>query len=92
MPRIGSKMDNIGAWVDYRENLPYRGMAAGGGCSTVGDLFIFTQALERGKLLHPELRTMRPSRKTTAVGMGTDLWSQAMGRCTSMATKAARPE
>jgi CubicO group peptidase (beta-lactamase class C family) len=43
-----------GAWVDNRETLPYRGMAAGGGCSTVGDLFNFAQALERGKLLSPE--------------------------------------
>jgi D-alanyl-D-alanine carboxypeptidase len=44
-------MKQDGAWVDDKDKLPYRGMAAGGGCSTVGDLFKFAQALESGKLV-----------------------------------------
>ena len=44
-------MKQDGTWVDDKDKLPYRGMAAGGGCSTVGDLFKFAQALESGKLV-----------------------------------------
>ena len=35
--------------------LPWSGTSAGGGYSTVHDLFLFAQALESGKLLKPEL-------------------------------------
>jgi CubicO group peptidase (beta-lactamase class C family) len=35
--------------------LPWSGTSAGGGYSTVRDLFLFAQALESGKLLGPEL-------------------------------------
>jgi D-alanyl-D-alanine carboxypeptidase len=38
-------------WVPNTDTLPYRGMAAGGGYSTVGDLVKFARALESGKLL-----------------------------------------
>lgn len=43
------------AWVDASETLPWRGMAAGGGYTTVGDLLKFAQALEAGKLLSPAM-------------------------------------
>lgn len=39
------------AWVPNSDTLPYRGMAAGGGYTTVGDMLRFAQALESGKLL-----------------------------------------
>jgi D-alanyl-D-alanine carboxypeptidase len=39
------------AWVSNVDTLPYRGTAAGGGYSTVGDLLRFAKALESGKLL-----------------------------------------
>lgn len=35
--------------------LPWAGTSAGGGYSTVDDLFLFAKALESGKLLNPEL-------------------------------------
>ncbi|MGH8106219.1 MAG: serine hydrolase domain-containing protein [Arenimonas sp.] len=41
--------------VSNHDTLPYRGTAAGGGYSTVGDLYKFAQALQSGKLLSPEL-------------------------------------
>jgi CubicO group peptidase (beta-lactamase class C family) len=44
-----------GAWVDASDTLPYRGTAAGGGYSTVGDLHRFGQALIEGRLVSPEL-------------------------------------
>jgi len=38
-------------WVDNRNLLPWRGTAAGGGYSTVGDLLRFGDALLKGRLL-----------------------------------------
>jgi len=38
-------------WVPNTDTLPWRGTAAGGGYSTVGDLLRFAQALNSGKLL-----------------------------------------
>jgi D-alanyl-D-alanine carboxypeptidase len=46
-----------GAWVANDDTLPYRGSPAGGGYSTVGDLFRFSQALSSGKLLSPAMLT-----------------------------------
>jgi D-alanyl-D-alanine carboxypeptidase len=43
------------SWVSNVDTLPYRGTAAGGGYSTVGDLLRFVQALESGKLLSSAL-------------------------------------
>jgi D-alanyl-D-alanine carboxypeptidase len=40
-----------GAWVPNTDTLPWRGTAAGGGYSTVGDLLRFAQALSSGRLL-----------------------------------------
>jgi D-alanyl-D-alanine carboxypeptidase len=40
-----------GDWVPNTDTLPWRGTAAGGGYSTVGDLLRFAQALESGTLL-----------------------------------------
>jgi len=40
-----------GRWVSNADTLPFRGMAAGGGYSTLDDLVKFGQALESGKLL-----------------------------------------
>jgi D-alanyl-D-alanine carboxypeptidase len=42
-------------WVPNNDTLPWRGTSAGGGYSTVGDLFRFAEALRSGKLLPKEL-------------------------------------
>jgi D-alanyl-D-alanine carboxypeptidase len=44
-------MKRDGAWVPNTDTLPWRGTAAGGGYSTVGDLLRFAEALEAGKLI-----------------------------------------
>lgn len=44
-----------GEWVDAAATLPWRGTAAGGGYTTVGDLLKFAQALRAGKLLSPAM-------------------------------------
>jgi CubicO group peptidase (beta-lactamase class C family) len=41
-----------GGWVPNTDTLPYRGTSAGGGYSTVGDLFQFANALLRHQLLN----------------------------------------
>ncbi len=48
-------MQQNGKWVANTDTLPYRGTAAGGGYSTVGDLFRFAQALQAGKLVSKSL-------------------------------------
>ncbi len=44
-------MKKDGQWVSNADTLPFRGMAAGGGYSTLDDLVKFGQALESGTLL-----------------------------------------
>jgi D-alanyl-D-alanine carboxypeptidase len=53
--RATGYMKENGAWVSNVNTLPYRGMAAGGGYSTAGDLLRFAQALQSGKLLSKNL-------------------------------------
>lgn len=45
-------MKSDGRWVPNTNTLPYRGMSAGGGYSTVGDLLKFSDALLAHKLLN----------------------------------------
>jgi D-alanyl-D-alanine carboxypeptidase len=40
-----------GAWLPNTDTLPWRGTAAGGGYSTVGDLLRFAEALRSGRLI-----------------------------------------
>ena len=49
--RATGYMKKKGAWVPNTETLPWRGTSAGGGYTTVGDLFRFSQALLSDKLL-----------------------------------------
>ncbi len=48
-------MPNPKGWTPNTDTLPWRGTPAGGGYSTVGDLFRFSEALLGGRLLGPEL-------------------------------------
>jgi D-alanyl-D-alanine carboxypeptidase len=48
-------MRKNGFQVNNADTLPWRGTSAGGGYSTVGDLFRFAQALSSGKLVKGEL-------------------------------------
>jgi D-alanyl-D-alanine carboxypeptidase len=46
-----------GGLVANTDTMPWSGTSAGGGYSTVGDLYLFALALQAGKLLSPELMT-----------------------------------
>jgi D-alanyl-D-alanine carboxypeptidase len=56
-----------GRWVSNADTLPARGMAAGGGYSTLADLLKFAQALQSGKLL-PKVRLDEATTAHTAGG------------------------
>ena len=58
--------------VPNTNGMPWSGTSAGGGYSTVGDLFLFAEALQSGKLLGPELlrEATQASAKRPDYGMG----------------------
>jgi len=58
-------------WKDNTDTLPYRGTSAGGGYSTVGDLFKFAAALEEHKLLDAQHTEMLVTGKVDT-GRGPD--------------------
>jgi D-alanyl-D-alanine carboxypeptidase len=59
-------------WVPNTDTLPWRGTAAGGGYSTVGDLLRFAQALESGALLSKATlaEATRPHQQQYGYGFG----------------------
>lgn len=58
-----------GVWTSNIDTLPWRGTSAGGGYSTVGDLFRFATALSGGKLIKPELFAQMTSKQASAPPM-----------------------
>jgi D-alanyl-D-alanine carboxypeptidase len=61
-----------GAWLPNTDTLPWRGTAAGGGYSTVGDLLRFAQALDSGRLLSTArlAQATRPYQEQYGYGFG----------------------
>jgi CubicO group peptidase (beta-lactamase class C family) len=70
-----------GAWVPNTDTLPWRGTAAGGGYSTVGDLLRFAEALRAGRLLSTATlaEATRPHQQRYGYGFGV----QGQGRLRS---------
>lgn len=58
-----------GAWKDNVAMLPARGTPAGGGYSTVRDLYRFAEALMAGKLIQPELLQAMTSKQASGARM-----------------------
>ena len=65
-------MRKNGAWVNNVDTLPWRGTSAGGGYSTVGDLFRFAQALSGGKLVKRDLLAQMTSKQAGSPQMPAD--------------------
>jgi D-alanyl-D-alanine carboxypeptidase len=61
-----------GAWVPNTDTLPWRGTAAGGGYSTVGDLLRFAEALRAGRLISTArlAEATRPHQQQYGYGFG----------------------
>ena len=78
-----------GAWVPNTDTLPWRGTAAGGGYSTVGDLLRFAQALSSGTLISKAMlaEATRPHRQQYGYGFAV----RGEDRCAATGTAAARP-
>ncbi|MET0286518.1 MAG: serine hydrolase domain-containing protein [Polyangiales bacterium] len=68
------------AWVSNRDSLPFRGTAAGGGYSTVGDLLRFAQALESGTLIPKPLLAQATTPSADSYGYGFHIHGQASRR------------
>jgi D-alanyl-D-alanine carboxypeptidase len=62
-------------WVPNTDTLPWRGTAAGGGYSTVGDLLRFAQALRSGRLIS-EATLAEATRPKQQYGYGFDVQGQ----------------
>jgi CubicO group peptidase (beta-lactamase class C family) len=62
------------SWAPNTDTLPWRGTAAGGGYSTVGDLLRFAQALESGKLISKTMlaEATKPQVEGYGYGFGID--------------------
>jgi CubicO group peptidase (beta-lactamase class C family) len=59
-----------GAWASNADTLPWRGMAAGGGYSTSGDLLRFALALESGKLISKSMLAEATTAQSQQYGYG----------------------
>jgi len=66
-----------GGWVPNTDTLPWRGTAAGGGYSTVGDLLRFAQALGSGRLLSTSTLAEATRPHQQQYGYGFDVQGQA---------------
>ena len=64
-------------WVPNTDTLPWRGTAAGGGYSTVGDLLHFAQALSSGRLLSTATLAQATRPHKQQYGYGLDVQGQA---------------
>ncbi|MFP5285761.1 MAG: serine hydrolase domain-containing protein, partial [Thermoanaerobaculia bacterium] len=63
-------MKDGAAWAPNTETLPWRGTSAGGGYSTVGDLFRFASALESGKLISKKMLAEATREQVEGYGYG----------------------
>src|SRR4029453_13932514 len=59
-----------GAWVPNDDTLPWRGTAAGGGYSTVGDLLRFARGLSPGKFIPVGIPPAAPRQHRQQYGYG----------------------
>jgi len=62
------KRPGTNAWQSNADTLPYRGMAAGGGYTTVGDLIRFATALTNHRLLNAEDTALLTTGKVASAG------------------------
>lgn len=71
--RSAGYMREGGRWASNAPTLPWRGTAAGGGYSTVGDLYRFATALQSGALLSDSLLAAATSEQAGDYGYGLGL-------------------
>jgi CubicO group peptidase (beta-lactamase class C family) len=74
-------------WEPNTDTLPWRGTAAGGGYSTIGDLMRFAQALSSGRLISKA--TLAEATARTGSSTATASACREKGRCGATVTAAA---
>jgi CubicO group peptidase (beta-lactamase class C family) len=73
--------DDPNAWRENTSMILMRGCPAGGGYSTVGDLFRFARALETGRLVSPaSLKILWTNHRPNDYGAGFEVEDSAAGR------------
>jgi len=73
--------DDPDAWRENTSMILMRGCPAGGGYSTVGDLFRFARALETGKLISPtSLKILWTNHRPNDYGAGFEVEDSAAGK------------
>lgn len=78
--RAQGYMKEAGKWMPNTETLPWRGTAAGGGYSTVGDLLRFTEALQGGKLISNAMLAEATRDQMQSYGFGFGIRGQGAWR------------
>jgi CubicO group peptidase (beta-lactamase class C family) len=74
--RATGYMKREGKWVPNTDTLPWRGTAAGGGYSTVGDLLRFAHALESGKLISKTMLAEATRQQAEQYGYGFGVYGE----------------
>jgi CubicO group peptidase (beta-lactamase class C family) len=69
-------MRGADGWTSNADTLPWRGTAAGGGYSTVGDLLRFAQALQSGKLVSKQFLAQATTPQAQSYGFGFGIFGE----------------
>jgi len=78
--RTQGYMKEAGKWILNTDTLPWRGTAAGGGYSTVGDLLRFAEALQGGKLISNAMLAEATRDQMQSYGFGFGIRGQGAWR------------
>ena len=78
--RAQGYMKEAGKWMPNTDTLPWRGTAAGGGYSTVGDLLRFAEALQSGKLVSNAMLAEATRDQMQSYGFGFGIRGQGAWR------------
>lgn len=84
-------MKQKGRWVANTDTLPYRGMAAGGGYSTAGDMLRFARALQSGQLISKEMLARAVTSQNLSGGYGYGFGLQGTGATRSFGHGGGAP-
>jgi D-alanyl-D-alanine carboxypeptidase len=89
--RSAGYMKKDGKWVPNTDELPYRGMAAGGGYSTAGDMLRFAKALQSGRLISKEMLARATTSQNLAGNYGYGFGQQGAGKLRSFGHGGGAP-
>ena len=89
--RSAGYMKKDGRWVPNTDELPYRGMAAGGGYSSAADMLRFAKALQSGQLISKEMLARATTSQNVAGNYGYGFGLQGTGKLRSFGHGGGAP-